>query len=233
MSAAGAGAPTISVVMAVFNGEAYVAEAIESVLAQTHPAVQLVVVDDGSDDGTAAVAARWEHALTLVSQARGGIAVARNTGIEHATGELLTFLDADDLFVPTTLEREWAVLAADPTLDMTSSLVQEFLSPELTADERARQRSPGPPAFNRQPTGMLVRRSSFDRVGPFDPSFTRGVGIDWVARAAEGGLRCGELPEVLRQRRLHGENHGLREQADVLQYVRVVKSALDRRRAAP
>jgi glycosyltransferase involved in cell wall biosynthesis len=226
-------APTITVVMGVYNGKAHVAEAIESVLAQTHPAVELVVVDDGSDDGTAGVVEQWADAVTFVRRPRGGIAAARNTGVEHASGEVLTFLDADDLLLPTALEREWAVLAGDPALDLVSSLVREFLSPDVDDATRSRLRPPGPPRFNRQPNGILIRRPSFDRVGPFDPSFTRGVGVDWVARATELDLGWGELPEVLRARRLHADNHGLREATDLVQYVRVMKSALDRRRSEP
>jgi glycosyltransferase involved in cell wall biosynthesis len=234
MSTGGASAadrPTVSVIMGVFDGEAYLADALESVFAQTHPAVELVVVDDGSQDRTPEILAGYRDRLVVLRQERGGIAASRNAALEVTGGELLTFLDADDLLAPEALERELAVLAADPELDMVCSFVQEFLSPELDDEIRAQLRAPGPPVFSRQPNGVLAWRSSFDRVGPFSTTFRRGVGIDWVARASELGLVWGELPEVLRLRRLHGENHGMREKADVLQYVQVMKAHLDRRRA--
>src|SRR5439155_23564909 len=107
-----AGRPLISVLIACYNGGRYLAEAIESVLKQTYPRVELIVVDDGSDDDSADVARRFGSALALVSQPRAGIGAARNRAVSLATGDFLAFLDADDRFLPDKLERQMAAFDA-------------------------------------------------------------------------------------------------------------------------
>src|SRR4051812_26931964 len=110
--------PLISVIIGVFNGEPYLREAIESVLAQTYSPVELIVVDDGSEDATGALATGFGRRLHYVRQPNGGMGAARNTGLSLATGDYLAFLDADDRFLPDKLERQMAVFEADPSVDM-------------------------------------------------------------------------------------------------------------------
>src|SRR5690349_2600271 len=95
-------APLVSVVIPVFDGEAYLAAAIESALAKTYARVEVIVVDDGSTDGSASVAARYD--VRLVRQSNRGVSAACNAGVEAARGELIAFLDADDLWPPERLE---------------------------------------------------------------------------------------------------------------------------------
>jgi glycosyltransferase involved in cell wall biosynthesis len=221
----------ISVVIGVYNAVDYLGEAIDSVFAQTHRPSELIVVDDGSDDGSADVARSYGDALRYVYQPRQGNGAARNRGVELATGDLLAFLDADDRFVPDKLERQMAALHADPELEVVFGHVRQFLSPGLPPDVRARLRAPSPePMPMLSPTLMLIRRASFARVGPFSTSLRVGVTVDWTARAIECGLRNVVLPEVLLERRLHGQNNGIREQASRAQYAHVLKAALDRKR---
>lgn len=108
-------APLVSVMMPAYNAEKYVAQAIESVLAQSCPDWQLVIVDDGSTDRTGAIAAQFRDArITLVRQANGGEAAARNTALGHARGKYLAFLDADDLYLPEHLDACLAFLRGHP-----------------------------------------------------------------------------------------------------------------------
>ena len=99
----------VSVVIPTYNRAGSVGDAIESVIRQTHPAEEIIVVDDGSTDGTAGVLEHFGQRIVVVSQANGGVSRARNAGIARATGDWLAFLDSDDVWLPHRL----ATLARD------------------------------------------------------------------------------------------------------------------------
>jgi len=223
---------SISVVIGVYNAEPYLAEAVESVLMQDYRPLELIVVDDGSTDGSGEVARRYAE-VRLIQQANAGNGSARNTGLQAATGEFLAFLDADDRFAPGKLSLQMRALDEDPDLDMVFGHVQEFVSPELDEETRATIRPPAAtPMPWTAPNLMLIRRASFDRVGLFSTTVRVGVTVDWFARADEAGLRHRILPQTVLERRLHTQNNGLRERDARSQYLEVLKAALDRRRAA-
>lgn len=216
----------------VYNGAPYLGEAIESVLAQDYEPIELIVVDDGSTDGSAEVARSFRQ-VQVVSQENAGNGAARNRAVEEAAGALYAFLDADDRFMPGKLSLQKAALDADPGLDMVFGHVREFLSPELDDRVRASLRPPAPePMPWTAPNLMLIRSESFQRVGLFTTAVRVGVTVDWFARAAEAGLRYAVLPEVVLERRLHTQNNGLRERASRSQYLEVIRQAMERRRAA-
>lgn len=224
--------PLVSVMIGAYNAAPYLGEAIESVLAQDYEPLELIVVDDGSTDGTADVARSYPQ-VQLIRQQNGGNGAARNRAVENASGALYAFLDADDRFTPGKLTVQQAALDEDPGLDMVFGHVREFLSPELDEDVRAKLRPPAPqPMPWTAPNLMLVRRESFERVGPFTTAVRVGVTVDWFARAAEAGLRYLILPEVVLERRIHTQNNGLRESASRSQYLEVIRQAMERRRAA-
>jgi len=221
--------PSVSVVIPVYNGERYLGEALESVLAQTVPPMEIVVVDDGSSDGSAAVAARFPG-IQYITQAHAGPGAARNRGVACARGALLAFLDADDLWVQDKLERQIAAFRANPALDMVFGHARQFHSPELDEETKARIAGAGTVLAGYVLGTLLVTRASFDRVGPF-PTHTRvGEFLDWYARANDLGLNGLLLPEVTLLRRLHTGNLGTRERDAKADYARVLKASLDRRR---
>lgn len=223
--------PLISVMIGAYNAAPYLGEAVESVLGQSYRPLELIVVDDGSDDGTGDVARGFGEALTYVRQENAGNGAARNRALQEARGELFAFLDADDRFTPTKLELQWAALGADPSLDLAFGHVREFVSPELTDHQRAEVRPPAPgPMPWTAPNLMLIRREAFERVGLFAEDVKVGVTVDWYARAIEQGLKAVMLPDVVLERRLHLSNNGLRESASRNQYLHVLKRSLDRRR---
>lgn len=223
-------APLVSAIIPVHNGERYLREAIESILAQTYRPIELVVVDDGSVDRSAAICQRFAG-IRYVYQPRAGAAAARNRGVNAATGALLSFLDADDLWVREKLVRQVAALEAAPDMDMVLSHVRQFHSPELDPQAKARIAGDGAVLAGHVGT-LLIRRPSFLRVGPFTTEWRVGEFIDWFARATELGLRQVTLPEVTLLRRLHTRNMMVRERHSTGDYARILKAALDRRRAA-
>ena len=190
----------------------------------------VIVVDDGSKDDTLAVAETYGDRILFTRQERRGAGAARNTAAALAGGAYLAFLDADDRFLPGKLEHQLAALHADPGLDMVFGHVREFVSPELTAEERAAVRPPADPSPWTAPNLMLIRRASFDRVGPFATDLRLAEVVDWYARATEAGLKGLVLPEIVLERRLHSSNSGLRERNAYTEYLRVVRETMERRR---
>jgi glycosyltransferase involved in cell wall biosynthesis len=217
-------------VIPAYNVGLYLREAIDSVFAQTHRPLEVIVVDDGSEDDTRAVAQSYGERIRFSSQERRGAGAARNAAAVLANGDHLAFLDADDRFLPEKLEHQLAALAADPTLDMVFGQVREFVSPELSADVRASIRPPAAPSPWTTPNLMLIRRGSFDRVGPFATELRVAETVDWYARAVEAGLKGIVLQEIVLERRLHPRNSGLRERDARSDYLQVIRASMERRR---
>jgi glycosyltransferase involved in cell wall biosynthesis len=224
------GSPLVSVLIAVYNGVRHLGEAIDSVLGQTYPAVELIVVDDGSDDGSGEVARRYVPSLRHAYQPHAGIGAARNHSVSLATGAFLAFLDADDRFPAQRLERQIEAFRRNPGLDMVLGHVHEFLSPELDEAARRQLRLPIERAPGYTPVSMLVRRDSFLKVGPFATGLKVGIAMDWWVRAVDLQLGTVMLEEIVLERRLHSANNGIRERDSRGQYLHVLKAALDRRR---
>jgi glycosyltransferase involved in cell wall biosynthesis len=222
----------ISVLVPVFNGERYIAEALESILAQTVSPHEVLVLDDGSIDGTATVVGGYGAPVRMVQRGHEGPSAALNAGLALAEGDLLAFLDADDLWTRRKLELQVAALEGDAKLDLVFGQVEHFHSPDLTEEERARTHCPtgSLPGFFRG--AMLARRASFERVGKFDPRWMPQEFVDWYARAMDSGLRMDVLPQVLLRRRLHRSNITRSENSDRTEYARVMGAILRRRRIA-
>ena len=210
--------PLVSVVIPAYNAAAFLEEALASVVAQDCGPIEMIVVDDGSSDRTSEVARSFEPPVTLIAQAHAGPGAARNTGVAAARGEFLAFLDADDLWTPSSLARRLSALE-QRGVDLVYGQVIEF-----------RGGADGPPTAALLPGTALLRAATFRRVGWFRTDLRLGEFIDWGARACEAGLRMDALAEPVLRRRIHGSNIGFRERAARADYVEVVRAALERRR---
>jgi glycosyltransferase involved in cell wall biosynthesis len=224
--------PDVSVLIVVRDGEAYLAPAIESALAQQHAPLEVLVVDDGSSDATVAVAQRFGPPVRCISQGRRGIGAARNLAVRASRGEYLAFLDADDVWTPHKTSCQLEAFAADASLDIVLGQHREFISADLdpATARRLACRSDWEPGYHAG--AALMRRSLFERIGLFREDLTTGEYLDWIARAHEHGVREKLLDDRVVMRRIHGSNHGLIHAYARTDYARLLKSALDRRRAA-
>lgn len=230
----------VSCIVPVFNGEAYLREALESILNQSYPALDVIVADDGSTDGSAAIIASFGARVRHLRQVNAGAPAARNLGLQAARGEFIAFLDADDLWHRDKLTRQMARFTARPELDVSITHIQNFWIPEL-ADEADRLRdhpiAQAQPGF--VPVTMLARRDVFDRVGGFNTALKVGDPMEWFARAMEHGIQMELLPDTLVHRRMHTRNLSWQTGASrqmtgdmKAAILRVVKDKLDRQRAA-
>jgi glycosyltransferase involved in cell wall biosynthesis len=186
------------------------AEALDSILAQTHQPLEILVVDDGSTDRTATVAADFGSQIQYRRQENGGEASARNHGLSVAQAEFVAFLDADDLWHPEKLARQIACFEEKPDIDLCFTAFQNFWIPELAAEEQRYQGSLlSQPQSAWSTSTVLARRSVFFRFGKFIDDGSLAAGSEsmiWFLRAQEEGACISVLPEVLMYRRMHQRN---------------------------
>ncbi len=226
--------PTISCVIPAYNAEIYLGEAIDSVLDQTRPPDEVWVIDGPSTDGTRRVAESYGRRVRYTVQDGTGPADARNTGVRLSGGELVSFLDADDCWLPNKLERQLAAFDDDPSLEICLTHVALRWSAEreherlaLAGIERSRV------AAGFATISMLARRTVIDRLGPFDTSLSMADATDWLLRAREAGVPMLVMPDVLVEHRMHAASITAtqrRRSAD--EFLGMVKASLDRRREA-
>lgn len=221
----------VSVLIPAFNAERYLGEAIESALAQTHAPFEVIVVDDGSADGTAEVAMGFGKTVRYRRQDNEGVGAARNRCIELARGDHLALLDADDRWDRRKLELQLEAMRSHSRPDIVYGRVRQFVTPELPKAEAARIRCPPTSQPGYLPGAMLASRGVFKRIGPFRTDLHFGEFIDWMARARDLGLRDLMLEETVMWRRLHDTNLSVRRRDRRGDFAHVLKASLDRRRA--
>jgi glycosyltransferase involved in cell wall biosynthesis len=222
--------PLISVIIPVFNGEKYLAEAIKSVLSQDGFNFDIIVVDDGSTDNTAKIAENFKSLLRYHHQTNSGAGAARNQGISMARGDFFAFLDADDLWTADKMKLQWRAFNEHPELDIALGHVLQFYSPDLTQTEKDRIDIPVEIMPGYHVGAMLIRKNSFLQVGLFKEELRIGDTIDWYARSSELKLNSIMLPDIVMKRRIHKTNLGISRRDQRIGYIHALKSALDRRR---
>jgi glycosyltransferase involved in cell wall biosynthesis len=222
--------PAISVIIPARDHGRYIGEALESVLVQSLPAAEIIVIDDGSQDDTAGVVSRFAARVRYHYTGKKGAGAARNLGVRLSSGEMIAHLDADDVWAPGKLERQAREFSAAPDLDIAGGMMQPFFSRETNPDlKRKIACSPVPlPGFSA--SVLLVRRSSFFKVGFYREDMRLGQDLEWFLRAREVPLKEKMVGELVAYRRLHDRNCSQPSPNDRAERLRVLKESLDRRR---
>lgn len=221
--------PVVSVVMPVFNGAAFVREALESVLCQTLPAFEILVMDDGSTDETPGLLSTFKDRIRTVSLSHGGADAARNQGVIEAKGEFVCFFDADDIMIPQRLSLQCRVLTATPDLDFVFGNLVEFEGevPKPTDPAWTAKRKAGLCGGT-----LMARRTALLKVGLFETRWKIAGFMEWYFRVQDGGFKSRMLDEVVLLRRIHGTNLSLRESSSMaLEYAQVIKLRNDKKKA--
>jgi hypothetical protein len=227
-SAAGRASPLVTVVIPVWNGARFIGDAVENILSQNYPSLEIIVVDDGSTDDTEAVVRRLPCDVRYFLQENSGPAAARNRGIRDSSGDLIAFLDADDLWSEDHLHLLVRELIERPELDLVHGHAQ--LLTYVPASGGYEYTGSPEEAFPYYIGAGVYRKRVFDRVGLFDRTLRFGEDTDWYTRAQEKGARMERLDLVTLLVRRHGENMTEDRREIELSMLRVFKKALDRKR---
>ena len=217
---------TLSVIIPAHQAEKYIAQAVESVRRQGWTGqTQIIVIDDGSTDNTAAVAR--ELGVQLLRKEQGGAASARNMGLRAATGDLILLLDADDVLTDGALSAMGDALTQD--VDAVFAMAEDFISPELTDTEKAELRPRPTPYGGVLPGCSLIRRRVFDTVGVFDDTMKSGETVAWLLSLRDAGIKTVQIPTVTLKRRLHLTNTGRTQQKqEMANYAALLRKRMRR-----
>lgn len=218
----------VSVIIPVHNGASFLTETIENVLAQNYQPLEIIVVDDGSTDATADIAATYPNEVRYVYQPNAGPSAARNRGIELAQGHLIAFLDVDDLWSDNKLDLQTAYLRANPTVEVVQGLIQNMQLSESSSLDRLRFELMSAPYRYINIGSALYRKLVFDKVGLFDETLTDNEDTDWFIRAWENGVSKVVLDEVTLFYRQHTSNMSHSQAPINYGLTKLIKKHLDR-----
>ena len=223
-------APKVSVVIPTYNRADFISEAIESALAQTHRPIEIVIADDGSTDHTKDVLRKYESDIKYAFQPNGGLPSARNLGLKTATGDIIAYLDSDDLWPPDKLAYQVSILISDSSVDIVLGQLQYCIyQPGVTHPSQLEFISPPQLAYSL--IAATIRRSAFDLVGKFDEQLRHSDDWDWFVRAKDMGLKIVTTPKVALYTRRHADNMSNERETGDRYTLRMLKKTLDRRRS--
>lgn len=215
--------PSVSLIIPCYNAASYIGEALNSIAAQSYPSIEIIIVDDGSDDRTAEIAAGHGPEYTIVRRPRGGTAAARNSGVTAAKGELLAFMDADDLLHPLRIHCQVEEFQKHAELGMCYSVFINFetnstplLNPEFQPED-SRVLS------GCLPGAVMLSRRCWNQVGPFDETLQLGEFLDWYLRLQTLGIPIVRIERALYYRRIHASNFS-RQREKYTDYARVLRN---------
>ena len=206
--------PLVSAIIPNYNYAKYLSDSIESVLAQTYPNVEIIVVDDGSGDDSKAVIDSYGDKITAIYQKNQGVSAARNNGVAAAKGVYLAFLDADDIWLPTKLERQVEMFGADPELGLAHVGLVEFDDSGTRLNESTEGMSGSVagellrferPVILGGGSGAMVSRRAFELAGGFDGRMSTSADWDFFYRVCSRS-KAGFVNEILLKYRVHGSN---------------------------
>ncbi len=218
--------PLVSVVIPVYNGEKFINEAIDNVLSQNYPALEIIIVDDGSTDNTAQLIKNLTVDVRYFYQPNDGPSSARNRGIRDVAGKYVAFLDTDDLWPENNLHLLVHQLENNPSVDVVRGYAQLFKNTDDGMEYLGNPKESFPDYIG----AALYRKSVFNKVGLFDPFLKFGEDSDWYIRARELNINIKRLDEVTLLVRRHDQNMTGGKTLKELNVLKVFKKTLDRAR---
>ncbi|MEO1591137.1 MAG: glycosyltransferase [Cyanobacteria bacterium J06632_22] len=224
-------APLVSVILVVRNGERYVAEAIDSVLASDYPRLELVIIDGQSSDRTSDIVQSYVQRYSNVrsiQQHNLGISNAYNLGLQSVKGEFVAFISHDDCWMPQKLSQQMDYLLHHPEVQFTVTQFRYCLAPGCQIPSGFR-----PELLTQTPVGyimetLVARKSVFDIVGTFNPDYLLAEDVDWYARAKDLKVPSAVIPTVLLSKRVHDNNASANAQVSTQALLKVLRQSIQR-----
>jgi glycosyltransferase involved in cell wall biosynthesis len=197
--------PLVSIIIPAYNGELYLREAIESILAQDYKHYEILVLDNGSKDRTAEIAQSFPQVQYTYSE-KADTALARNRGVTLARGEYLALLDQDDTWTPDKLTKQVQFLESQQHYGAVIGLQRMYLQAGYSKPHWLKQAFLEKPQFAYLPSALMIRRSAFSITDNFNTAFPFTSDVLWFMKAHHQGIPIGILDEVIVHRRIHEDN---------------------------
>lgn len=218
----------VSVVIPVYNGERYLADALDSVFAQDYQPFEVIVVDDGSVDGSSTVVSHYKEARYL-HQPNQGVAVARNTGIAASRGEFVAFLDQDDLWPSHKLRVQMDFVMKNSHVDYFLTRQKVFLDPGVEPPVWLKNESLECDQTGFLPGTLIAKKSLFSQIGDFDASYITASDAEWFFRAKDAHIPMAVIPEILLYKRIHLGNQSAQVGAAHLELLKITRASIRRK----
>jgi len=188
----------ISTIVLTKNSDLYVGGCLDSILAQTVQPQEIILVDKSSSMATADVARQYGDRVRLYRQKSNGLAAARNEALDYCSAPYISFLDADDIWLPEKLEKQLNILEREPDINLVSCLLQKIEDGQLSESFEALT-----------PSGCLFRKSVFEKHGKFSPQYTIASDHSWFFTSKRQHIRMHIIQEVLLHKHIHDRNLSL------------------------
>lgn len=224
--------PLVTVIIPAYNGEKYLCGAMQSVLKQDYPHIEIWVVDNGSTDRTGAIAQSFPQVLYRRTEL-ADTAIARNLGLSLAKGEYIAFLDQDDLWPSHKISRQVNFLEIQTEYGAVIGLQEMYLEPGYTKPHWLKQAFLNTPQPAYLPSALMIRRSTLEITSEFNTAFPLASDVAWFLKAKHNGIAIGMIEEVLVYRRIHEENTSNNYLSCQKEILSALRNSLDERRGIP
>lgn len=198
--------PLVSVIIPVKDGERFLKETIQSVIAQTYEEIEIIVVDNGSTDHSAKIAKSFLEVKYFFYDHKLQNAAARNFGFKKSKGEFVCFLDHDDLFLPDKTIEQLEYFRKHPEVDFVYGLADGFLEANTPKPAWVREGSLKKGSLDMSPCTWMVKRSLLGKIGAFNEDFIYTCDVEWFVRAQRKGAKIAYLEKSVARKRVHDGN---------------------------
>ncbi|WP_436516314.1 glycosyltransferase family 2 protein [Ekhidna sp. To15] len=219
----------VSVIVPVYNGERFIEKCLESVLNQTYPASEIIVVNDGSTDSSFEIIESMPD-ITCINTENKGVAAARNTGIDHCKGDWISFIDQDDLWTANSMESKVTMTHQNPNTSLVIGKQKWFLDGLNSIPSWVKQEQMETELDGYLLGCSLIKKNLFETYGQFDSSFRFCSDFDWFFRLKDDGIEFKQVNDIVLMKRIHAENESRHAEESLKELSRAIFNSIKRKR---